>query len=70
MKRISLFLASMALMVGVAASVAWAADIQCGPSEADNPCLGTNQDDTLTGTSGEDFIFGLGGNDIISGLRY
>ena len=27
MKRITLFLASMALMVGVGASVAWAADI-------------------------------------------
>jgi Ca2+-binding RTX toxin-like protein len=62
-------LASMALMVGVVASVAWAKDIECQESTQENPCLGTNQDDTITVAAPfrDVYIFGLGGNDIIYG---
>jgi Ca2+-binding RTX toxin-like protein len=65
MRRITLLLASMALTVCVAASVAWAAVIQCSANE---DCFGTHQADTLTGTSGGDRIFGVGGPDTIRGL--
>jgi len=68
-RRITLMLATMALMVGVVASVAWAKDIECLESSVETPCLGTNQDDTITVAAPflEDYINGLGGNDIIFG---
>jgi Ca2+-binding RTX toxin-like protein len=64
-RRITLLLISMALMVGVASSVALAVTKDC---QANTDCFGTNQADTLTGSSGEDHIFGLGGSDLIRGL--
>jgi Ca2+-binding RTX toxin-like protein len=68
-RRITIMLASMALMVGVVASVAWAENIECEESTQENPCLGTNQDDTITVIFPlqDNFIDGLGGNDIIFG---
>jgi RTX calcium-binding nonapeptide repeat (4 copies) len=68
-RRITLMLASMALMIGVVASVAWAEDIECQVTTQEHPCLGTNQDDTITvlEPSLDNFIDGLGGNDIITG---
>jgi Ca2+-binding RTX toxin-like protein len=65
MRRITLLIASMALMVAVATSVAWAVTKTC---QANTPCYGTNQADTLTGTAGTNVIYGLGGPDLILGL--
>ena len=64
MRSITLLLASMALMVCVAASVALAVTKNCNE---DDPCFGTNGPDTLIGSDGNDHIFGLGGPDTIRG---
>ena len=56
MRHFTLLLASMALMVAVAAGVALAENI-----------TGTDGPDTLIGTPENDLIRGLGGNDFISG---
>jgi RTX calcium-binding nonapeptide repeat (4 copies) len=72
MRRIMLLLAAMALMVGVAASVAWALTIQCDGTGDQSPepgnCRGTHEDDKITGTADDDSIIALHGNDTIKGL--
>jgi Ca2+-binding RTX toxin-like protein len=77
MRRITLLLASMALMLGVAAPVAWAATIQCPDPDTIGTCFGTrfgdlitgdvDEGDTIAGLAGSDDIFGLGGNDEVFG---
>jgi Ca2+-binding RTX toxin-like protein len=63
-RRIALLIATMALIVAVTATVAWAQPIQC---VAGTPCFGTNQADELVGTADPDEIFGLGGPDLLLG---
>ena len=43
--------------------VAWAADVQCGPSEADNPAWAQTRAICSPAPVGG-LLFGLGGNDI------
>ena len=57
MRRITLLLATMTLVVLVAGGVALAATI-----------VGTDQDETLIGTRYADFIRAEGGNDVVRGL--
>ncbi len=74
MRRLALFLTSMAVMVGVAAGFAFAA-LLTGTNQPD-PLTGTENNDqiaggasndTIKGKIGNDALFGDGGNDTLDG---
>ena len=67
MRKMVLFMASMALAVLLVCGVALAATIQC-PNRAGNLCVGTTGDDTLLGTNNSDEIRGRAGHNVIDGL--
>lgn len=69
-RRAALLLSIMGLAVLLAASAAYALDIEClpGSNVAGKECLGTDASDTMDGTEGNDDIRGLGGNDVVRGL--
>src|SRR5215211_949448 len=64
MRRVLLLLVVVAVVLAVAAGMAWAVSITC-PTSGD--CIGSREADTLTGGSGFQRIAGLEGSDIISG---
>jgi Ca2+-binding RTX toxin-like protein len=67
MRRTSVLLAAMAMMVLLAASVALAATVTCPFSGS---CYGTKYADTLNGGGGSNSIYGYNGNDIIRGFSF
>jgi hypothetical protein len=58
----------LGLVVLLAASAAYALDIECPSSVGGDVCLGTDGDDVMKGTNGLDSIVGLSGDDTIHGL--
>src|SRR5215211_6031758 len=64
MRRVLLLLVVVAVVLAVAAGMAWAVSITC-PTSGD--CIGSREADTLTGGSGFQRIAGLEDSDIISG---
>ena len=67
-RRAALLLSTIGLAVLLAASAAYALDIQCPPSVGSAACIGTDDADVMDGTDGLDTIVGLGGDDTIRGL--
>jgi hypothetical protein len=67
MRRTIALLAAMAMMVLVAASVAWAATVNCPNVSGTNTCNGTANADILNGSDAADYIDGKGGNDVVKG---
>ena len=65
MRRITLLIASMALMVLLVATAALAVEKQCREGQR---CEGTDENDRLEGTNANDNIFGFGGADVILGF--
>ena len=66
MRRITTLLMSGALILALAASVAYAASIQCKSGPGD--CNGTRKADTISGTPGKDRMHGFQRGDEMSGL--
>jgi Ca2+-binding RTX toxin-like protein len=64
-RKTVLVFAVAALMLAVAAGVAWAAEVTCQPNG--QPCMGTDQDDQIWGGVQADTIFALAGNDSVWG---
>ena len=65
MRRITTLLMSGALILALAASVAYAASIQCKSGPGD--CHGTRKADTISGTPGKDRMHGYRGGDVMTG---
>lgn len=68
MRRTTLFVAVIALMIFLAGGVALAKNISCPTKPGTNLCVGTNNADTITGTNRADTIRARGGNDNVTAL--
>ncbi len=75
MKRAMMLTVVVGLMVALAATVAFAANVQC-PNRGGNTCVGTAGNDKITGTNradnmdgrnGNDRLYGKAGSDVIKG---
>jgi hypothetical protein len=67
-RKTVLVFAVAALMLAVAAGVAWAANtISCDNIPDNEPCMGTDQDDQMIGDRRPNTILALAGNDGIHG---
>jgi Ca2+-binding RTX toxin-like protein len=66
-RRAALLLSTIGLAVLLAASAAYALDIQCPPSIGGAACIGTDGLDTIVGLGANDTIRGLGAPDRLTG---
>jgi hypothetical protein len=66
-RRVALLLSTIGLAILLAASAAYALDIQCPPSIGGAICIGTDDADAMVGTDGLDTIVGLGAADWLTG---